>query len=57
MARAASAQHGFYDEQMETTITRMTALLEPLLIVMMVGLTGLIIVAVVLPLFNLTTAL
>ena len=46
-----------YDEQVETTMTRVTALLEPLLILLMVGLVLVIILATLVPLLNITSAL
>jgi general secretion pathway protein F len=46
-----------YDEQVETTITRLTALLEPLLILVMVGIVIVIILATLVPLLNMTRAL
>jgi general secretion pathway protein F len=46
-----------YDEQVETTITRLTALLEPLLILVMVGVVIVIILATLVPLLNITSSL
>jgi general secretion pathway protein F len=46
-----------YDEQVETTVTRLTALLEPLLILVMVGIVVVIILATLVPLLNITTSL
>ncbi len=46
-----------YDEQVETTITRLTALLEPLLILVMVGIVIVIILATLVPLLNITSSL
>jgi len=46
-----------YDEQVETTVTRLTALLEPLLILIMVGIVVVIIMATLVPLLNITTSL
>jgi len=46
-----------YDEQVETTVTRLTALLEPLLILIMVGIVVVIILATLVPLLNITTSL
>lgn len=43
-----------YDEQVESSITRLTALLEPLLILLMVGIVIVIILAVLLPMLQLT---
>ena len=41
-----------YDVQVETTITQVTSLLEPLMIVMMGGVVGLIVVAMILPILQ-----
>ncbi len=46
-----------YDEQVETTVTRLTALLEPLLILMMVGIVVVIILATLVPLLNVTSSM
>jgi len=46
-----------YDEQVETLVSRLTALLEPLLILIMVGIVVLIILATLVPLLNVTTSL
>ena len=46
-----------YDEQVENTITRMTALIEPLLILVMVGVVLVIILATLQPLLALTSSL
>jgi general secretion pathway protein F len=46
-----------YDEQVETAVTRLTALLEPLLILLMVGLVLVIILATLMPLLQITGAL
>ena len=46
-----------YDEQVETTVTRLTALLEPLLILIMVGIVVVIIMATLVPLLDITTSL
>ncbi len=43
-----------YDEQVETTVTRVTALLEPLLILLMVGIVLLIILGTLMPLMAIT---
>lgn len=46
-----------YDEQVENTITRLTALIEPLLILVMVGVVLVIILATLQPLLALTSSL
>lgn len=46
-----------YDEQVETTVQRFTALLEPLLILLMVGLVLVIILATLVPLLQITSSL
>jgi len=46
-----------YDEQVESTITRLTALLEPLLILVMVGIVLIIILATLMPLLQITNAM
>ncbi len=46
-----------YDEQVETTMTRLTALLEPLLILLMVGMVVVIIFATLVPLLQVTSSL
>jgi general secretion pathway protein F len=46
-----------YEEQVETTVTRLTALLEPFLILIMVGIVLLIIMATLVPLLQVTTSL
>jgi general secretion pathway protein F len=46
-----------YDEQVETAVTRLTAMLEPLLILVMVGIVLFIILATLVPLLELTTAI
>jgi len=46
-----------YDEQVETTVTRLTALLEPLLILVMVGVVIVIILATLVPLLQVTSSL
>ncbi len=52
LAKVAST----YDEQVETTVTRLTALLEPFLILIMVGVVVVIILATLVPLLNMTTS-
>jgi general secretion pathway protein F len=46
-----------YDEQVETAVTRLTAMLEPMLILVMVGIVLFIILATLVPLLELTTAI
>jgi general secretion pathway protein F len=46
-----------YEEQVETTVTRLTALLEPFLILIMVGIVLVIILATLVPLLQVTTSL
>jgi len=46
-----------YDEQVEQTITRLTSLLEPLLILLMVGLVLFIVMATLMPLMDITNAM
>jgi general secretion pathway protein F len=46
-----------YEEQVETTVTRLTALLEPFLILVMVGVVVLIIAATLVPLLQITSSL
>ncbi len=43
-----------YEEQVETSVSRLTALLEPMLILVMVGIVGIIIMAVLMPMLQLT---
>jgi type II secretory pathway component PulF len=45
------------DEQVETAMTRLTALLEPLLILLMVGIVVVIIFATLVPLLQITSTL
>ena len=45
-----------YEEQVETTVTRLTALMEPFLILIMVGIVVVIIMATLVPLLNMTTS-
>ena len=45
------------DEQVETSVTRLTALLEPMLILIMVGIVLVIILSTLVPLLNLTSAI
>jgi general secretion pathway protein F len=46
-----------YDEQVETTVTRLTSLLEPLLILLMVGIVLVIIMATLMPLLQITSSI
>ena len=46
-----------YDEQVETAVTRLTALLEPVLILVMVGIVLVIILATLVPLLQITSSL
>jgi len=46
-----------YDEQVETTISRLTSLLEPILILVMVGIVLVIILATLMPLMQITSSL
>ena len=46
-----------YDEQVENSITRLTSLLEPLLILLMVGIVLVIILATLLPLLDITSSM
>ncbi len=46
-----------YDEQVETTVTRMTSLMEPLLILLMVGIVLVIIMATLMPLLSITNSI
>ncbi len=46
-----------YEEQVETSIARLTALLEPVLILVMVGVVGIIIMAVLMPMLQLTESI
>ena len=46
-----------YEEQVETSVSRLTALLEPVLILVMVGIVGVIIMAVLMPMLQLTESI
>ena len=46
-----------YDEQVETTITKLTSLMEPLLILIMVAIVLFIIMATLMPLMSVTQSL
>ena len=42
----------FYDEEVDTAVTRMTTMLEPLMIVFMAIIIGFIVIAMVMPMFD-----
>jgi general secretion pathway protein F len=46
-----------YEDQVETTVSRLTALLEPFLILIMVGIVVVIILATLVPLLEVTSSL
>ncbi len=46
-----------YEEQVETSVSRLTSLLEPVLILLMVGIVGIIIMAVLMPMLQLTESI
>jgi general secretion pathway protein F len=46
-----------YEEQVETSVSRLTSLLEPVLILIMVGVVGVIIMAVLMPMLQLTESI
>ncbi len=46
-----------YEEQVETSVSRLTSLLEPILILVMVGIVGIIIMAVLMPMLQLTESI
>ena len=46
-----------YEEQVETSVTRLTSLMEPILILVMVGVVGIIIMAVLMPMLQLTESI
>ena len=46
-----------YEEQVETSVSRLTSLLEPVLILVMVGIVGIIIMAVLMPMLQLTESI
>jgi type II secretory pathway component PulF len=46
-----------YEEQVENSVTRLTSLLEPVLILLMVGIVGIIIMAVLMPMLQLTESI
>jgi general secretion pathway protein F len=53
LAKAAEV----YEEDVETTITSLTSLLEPVVILFMGGMVGFIVMAVLLPIFDMTTSI
>ena len=44
----------FYDEELEAALKRMTTMIEPLMIIVMGGLIGFIVVAMMMPIFDMT---
>ena len=46
-----------YEEQVETSVSRLTSLMEPILILVMVGVVGIIIMAVLMPMLQLTESI
>lgn len=46
-----------YEEQVENSVTRLTSLMEPILILVMVGVVGIIIMAVLMPMLQLTESI
>lgn len=46
-----------YEDQVETSVSRLTSLLEPVLILLMVGIVGIIIMAVLMPMLQLTESI
>jgi type IV pilus assembly protein PilC len=42
----------FYDEEVDTAVTRMTTLLEPIMIVFMAIIIGFIVIAMLMPMFD-----
>jgi type IV pilus assembly protein PilC len=46
-----------YDDQVETAVTRLTSLLEPFLILVMVGIVLVIILATLMPLLQITSSI
>jgi type IV pilus assembly protein PilC len=47
----------FYDQEVESAVTGLTNMIEPLIIVLMAGVVGSIVVAMFLPMFSLTSAI
>lgn len=46
-----------YDQQVETTLSALTSLLEPVMIVVMGGIVGFIVLAILLPIFDITSTI
>ena len=46
-----------YDQQVETTLSALTSLLEPVMIVVMGGIVGFIVMAILLPIFDITSTI
>ncbi|MFK7897587.1 MAG: type II secretion system F family protein [Myxococcota bacterium] len=46
-----------YEEQVETSVSRLTSLMEPILILVMVGVVGIIIMAILMPMLQLTESI
>lgn len=46
-----------YDQQVETTLSALTSLLEPIMIVVMGGIVGFIVMAILLPIFDITSTI
>jgi type II secretory pathway component PulF len=46
-----------YDQQVETTLSALTSLLEPIMIVVMGGIVGFIVFAILLPIFDITSTI
>ena len=42
----------FYDEEVETALSQMTTMIEPLIIVVLGGMVGFIVAAMILPMFD-----
>jgi len=47
----------FYDEEVETSLQRMTTMLEPLLIVFMALIVGFIVIAMAMPMFDMVNTI
>ena len=48
---------GMYDSEVETTVRTLTSLLEPLILLLMGGVVGFIVLAILLPIFEINQAL